>query len=84
MRDSDTYMAILDEGREAGRIEELRKMIIRLGKKHFGSPDEIVVAAIAAVNDPERLENLLERMSDIESWQELLANSSVDTHINPD
>jgi hypothetical protein len=75
MRDSDTYLAILDEGREAGRIEELRKMIIRLGKKYFGSPDEIVIAAIAAVNDPERLENLLERLADVESWQELLANS---------
>ena len=74
MRDSDTYMAILDEGREAGRIEEVRKMIVRLGKKFFGTPDESVITTINAVNDIERLESLHERLADVESWQELLAS----------
>jgi len=50
-------------------------MIIRLGKKFFGSPDEGVIATIGGINDVERLESLHERLADVESWQELLART---------
>ena len=73
MRDSDTYMAIIDEGREIGHVEEIKKMIFRLGQKSCGAPDESSEGAFAAINDLDRLESLYERIPDVKSWQELLA-----------
>ena len=69
MRDSDTYLAILDEG----RIEEVKKLILRLGPKWLGVPAENVAAALAAITDLERLERLHQRLGDVRSWEELLA-----------
>jgi hypothetical protein len=68
MRDSDTYLAILDEG----HVEEAKKLLFLLGKKFLGPPGEPVMATLAAITDLERLELLLERLSDVKSWQELL------------
>jgi hypothetical protein len=68
MRESDTYLAILDEG----RVEEARKIILRLGRKRFGPPDESSLAFLNALSDPEKLEALSERLLDVSSWQELL------------
>ena len=47
MRDSDTFMAIIDEG----RLEEAKKMILCLGKKKLGVPDESVKTFIAGAVD---------------------------------
>ena len=69
MRESVTYMAILDEG----RVEEARKIILRQGRKLFGPPDESTTAALTAIEDLERLELLSEQLLDVKSWQELLA-----------
>jgi hypothetical protein len=69
MRESDTYMAILDEG----RIDEVKKLILRFGQKSCGAPAESVLASLAAITDLERLELLLERSRDIKTWEELLA-----------
>lgn len=77
MRESVTYQAILDEGREEGReegrIDEVKRMIIRLGQKWLGAPGENATATLAALTDLERLELLLERLKDVRSWDELLA-----------
>jgi predicted transposase YdaD len=79
MRDSDTYMAILDEGREEGieigRIDEVKKLILRFGQKSLGVPEEGITTALAALTDLERLERLLERVGEVKSWQELLSGS---------
>ena len=76
MRDSDTYMAILDEGREKGLVEgsvaEAKKLILRLGLKPLGAPDENVKKSLGAINDLERLEFLVERIFEVKTWQELL------------
>jgi hypothetical protein len=73
MRDSDTYLAILDEGRDEGRIEQTKKLILRFGQKSLGPPGERVTATLAGITDLERLELLFERLSDVKSWEELLA-----------
>jgi predicted transposase YdaD len=83
MRDSDTYQAILDEGRAEGliqgeargRAEEARQLLLRLGRKRLGEPEATVEAAVQAINDLERLELLAERVSDVKSWPELLATA---------
>jgi hypothetical protein len=50
-------------------------MILRLGHKSFGVPNESIDAeltAIAAREELERLEHLLERIHEVKSWQELM------------
>jgi predicted transposase YdaD len=73
MRDSDTYQAILDEGREEGRVDELHRMLLRQGRKRFGEPDEGTRQAIRDLQDLERLEHLGERLLEVSGWDELLA-----------
>lgn len=74
MRESSTYQVILAEGRVEGRIEEARDMLLRLGRKRLGQPDERVQATIQAITSRERLEELSERLLDVTTWQELLAD----------
>jgi hypothetical protein len=69
MRESDTYLAILDEG----RLEEAKKLIFRLGQRRFGPPSEGIHARLTAETDLDRLEFLGERLLDVSSWEELLA-----------
>jgi hypothetical protein len=69
MRDSDTYLAILDEG----AVEEVKKLLFRFGQKSLGAPGEAVRATLAAMTDLERLERFFEHLGDVKSWQELLA-----------
>jgi predicted transposase YdaD len=81
MKESTTYQAILREGREeglgagrdVGRLEEARAILLRLGTRRFGPPAEPVRAALEAITDTERLEALTVRVLDVESWDELLA-----------
>jgi predicted transposase YdaD len=68
MRDSTTYQAILDEG----RAEEVRKLLLRWGRKRLGEPNAAIEAAVQAITDLERLELLAERVHEVASWQELL------------
>jgi hypothetical protein len=69
MEYSDTYLEILEEGEAKGA----RKFLLRLGQKQFGVPDRATKAALEAITDPERLEQLGERVLEVSSWQELLA-----------
>jgi hypothetical protein len=70
MKDSDTYLAILDEGREAAE----KDMILRQGQKRFGAPNESVTASLAAITDLDRLVRMIDRLFDgtAASWQDLL------------
>jgi hypothetical protein len=69
MRESDTFMAIIEEG----EVNEARKMVLRLGQKSLGVPDEAVTTAVEGTTDLERLELMMERIGEVESWQQLLA-----------
>jgi predicted transposase YdaD len=81
MRESSTYQAILAEGRAEGiaegetqgAIREVRKNVLRMGGKRFGAPPASVSQAVEAISDLARLESLLDRVLEVESWEELLA-----------
>ncbi len=70
MRDSDTYMAILDEGAEA----KAKNIILRQGQKRFGPPDEAAAARLSSISDLDRLDRVTDRLFDAsaKSWQDLL------------
>ena len=68
MRESSTFMAILDEG----RIDEARKIIFRQGRLRFGEPGAIVQTTLEGIEDIGRLESMCDRMLEAASWPELL------------
>ena len=72
MRESDTYLAILDEGRDEGREEQAKAVILRLAKKRFGPIEESKLAQLKDITDLERLNRLIDNLFDARSWQDLL------------
>ena len=77
MKESTTYQAILDEGRDEGlRIGQLlasRKLILSQGKLKFGKCGKRIENRINKIDDLERLAVLSERMLSAESWDDLIA-----------
>jgi hypothetical protein len=69
MRDSDTYMAILEEGREL----EARRLLLLQGEERFGPPPEAIAARMNAITDLDRLERIGRRLLTAGGWEELLA-----------
>jgi hypothetical protein len=80
MKESSTYQAILEEGRQEGRSEgavaEAKKVLRLLGNKLFGVTDSRTTLAIERLDDLTQLEELLERLPTSTSWQELLGTSA--------
>jgi hypothetical protein len=68
MHESDTYLAILDEGQE----KCARKYILIVGEERIGPPDESVKAQVEGVTDLERLDRMFRRAVKAASWQEIL------------
>jgi hypothetical protein len=68
MRESDTYQAILDEGRAEGA----RRVLLNQGRKRFGEPDEATRRALQAIDNLDRLDRLSDRLLGVSTWQELL------------
>ena len=58
MQESDTYLAIIDEGRE----KEAKTVILRQGKRRFGAADQANESKLQAITDLDRLERLLDRI----------------------
>jgi hypothetical protein len=77
MKESVTYQAILREGREEGvaqgRVEEARAILLRQGTRRFGAPSDTIQVRIDGITAIEELELLLDRLLDVENWDELLA-----------
>jgi predicted transposase YdaD len=70
MEESGTYQLIVSRG----RVQEARKLLLRLGRVKFGQPaGPEATAALEGMTDLERLEALSERLLQVSSWQELLA-----------
>ena len=83
MNDSVTYQAILREGeakgeakgKAEGKAEEARRLLLRLGRKQFGPAPANFEAAIQAMIDVEKLEDLSERVLEVSSWDDLFNES---------
>ncbi|MCI0460444.1 MAG: hypothetical protein L0Z62_26115 [Gemmataceae bacterium] len=68
MHESDTYLAILDEGQEKG----IREIILLQGEDRFGPPEEAVKAQLRNITDLDRLRRLARQTPKAASWQEIL------------
>jgi hypothetical protein len=67
MREFVTLMEILDEG----RIYEAKRIILLIGSKRFGPPEESTTAALSVIEDLERLEFICDQVLKVKSWHEL-------------
>lgn len=76
MKESSTYQVILEEGKAEGTIEgrstEARSLILRIGSKRYGEADERVKSQIDSIESLEVLEQLADRLLEVETWEELL------------
>jgi hypothetical protein len=68
MHESDTYLAIVDEGQE----KHAKKAVLLIGEKRLGRADESVKARLAAVTDLDRLDRMLLQAVAATNWQETL------------
>jgi len=81
LRESDAYQEILEEGQALGeargeargKAEAERAILLRLGAKRLGEPTEITRQTIADITSIDRLNELVDRLLDVESWEDLLA-----------
>ena len=87
MKESVTYMEIFEEGEAKGEargeakgeakgeVKGERNLILRLGRKRFGEPDAVTVAALEAITSVERLGQMAERLLEVENWTDLMAGA---------
>ena len=68
MRESTTYMEIVEEG----VVEGVREALVKLGTECFGKPTLRVLARLKRIEDKDKLEDLLIRTRIVSSWTELL------------
>jgi hypothetical protein len=68
MQESDTYLAIVDEGQEKCARDD----ILIVGEERLGSPPESVRAQVNAVTDLSRLKRMVRRAATAVAWQEIL------------
>lgn len=68
MHESDTYLAILDEGQE----KATKKAVLVVGQTRLGPPDESVKIRLNQISDLERLERMVSAAVTATDWQEIL------------
>ena len=84
MKESTTYQAIVEEGRQNGRQEgrqegeyaHARSVLLRLGRKHLGPPGLTVRDRLDALTDIEAIDLLIDRVDEVATWEELLPPST--------
>lgn len=62
----------LAEGLAEGRVDEARRIVLRLATRKFGAPDAAMLARLASMTDTSQLEAVLDRVLTAASWEELL------------
>ena len=81
MKESTTYQAILAEGEAKGeakgemlgRLHEAKTLLLRLGTRQLQPPPPSIEAQIATITELTRLETMIERTTQVSSWEDLLS-----------
>jgi predicted transposase YdaD len=78
IEESSVYQDIFAQGRVEGRlegaVEEARKTLLSLGRKTLGPPSAAIEARINMLGDLDRLNDLLDRVLDVATWDQLLSD----------
>jgi hypothetical protein len=61
------------KGEAMGEARGIAETLLRIGRKTLGTPDERISATILAMTDRERLLQLSDRLTEVATWDELLA-----------
>jgi len=72
MQESDTYLAILEEGEEKGQAKATREDILAFGEERLGAPDESIKERLSNTTDLARLKRMVRRAAKATSWPEIL------------
>ena len=67
-----SYPRAASKGIEKGIEKGMRNSVLSLGRKRFGLPSESIQAKLQAIHDSNRLQEYLDRLLDVSSWEELL------------
>jgi predicted transposase YdaD len=78
MKESVTYQAVLSEGKAEG----VREVLLMLGRDQFGAPSAEVRAALDAITDVNRLQELAGHLKHAASWHDLLGLPAPRRHSN--
>lgn len=65
------------EGKAEGRAEAAREILLRQGRKRLGNLPKTIRNQIEAIDDPARLNALLDRIPDVASWEALVAGTDL-------
>jgi hypothetical protein len=83
LRESSTYQQLWRKGYALGfaegfargfargRADGAREVLLRIGTRRLGPPDAATRTLLERLNDPERLAELGERVTDATSWDDL-------------
>jgi hypothetical protein len=66
----------LEKGREKGELQEARKLLLRLGRRRLGEPGAGIIETMQSIESLQSLEDLTERILDVETWSDLFASFS--------
>jgi hypothetical protein len=62
-----------DQAFDEGRVQMGRYILSIQGQQLFGKPCPKIKAALAAIDDPDRLQRMIDSLLDVKSWKALLA-----------
>ena len=68
MQESDTYLMIVDEGKE----KQAKHDVLLVGEERFGAADEAVTSQLERISDLDRLNRMIRRAVKARDWQEVL------------
>jgi len=68
MHESDTYLAILEEGEE----KATRDSVLAVGEERLGTPDESIKTQLSNITDLARLKRMVRRAAKAADWQDIL------------
>ena len=68
LESSSTFRHVHETGERVG----LRKVLMRLGTKRFGTPTTTTVALIDAIEEVELLHRMIERVMEANDWSEVV------------
>ena len=71
---AETMPPIIRRAIARGAQNEAQSLLLRLGSKRLGEPSEALQIRVVAIKDKSQLEFLIERIFEVETWEELLAN----------